>query len=199
LKIPAPLERIIGGLSRLPGIGEKSATRFAFFILGESQSYARDLASGLSELHETIRHCEFCHGLAESEICSICRDSTRDDTRLCIVEGIPELMAIERSGEFRGRYHVLHGVLSPLKGVGPNELKIDSLVERIENGNVTEIILATNVDVEGEATAVYLQRLLARFEGMQVSRIATGVPMGGDLEYLDQVTVARAIRDRRPF
>jgi recombination protein RecR len=199
LKIPAPLERIIGGLSRLPGIGEKSATRFAFFILGESQSYAKDLASGLSELHETIRHCESCHSLAESEICSICRDATRDDTRLCIVEGIPELMAIERSGEFRGRYHVLHGVLSPLKGVGPNELKIDSMIERIENGNITEIILATNVDVEGEATAVYLQRLLARFEGMQVSRIATGVPMGGDLEYLDQVTVARAIRDRRPF
>ena len=199
MKIPAPLERIIGGLSRLPGIGEKSATRFAFFILGESESYATDLASGLAELHQNIQHCVQCHSLAESEICSICRDATRDDTRLCVTEGIPELMAIERSGEFRGRYHVLHGVLSPIKGVGPNELKIDSLIQRMEAGNIQEVVLATNVDVEGEATALYLQRMLKRFEGLVITRIATGVPMGGDLEYLDQVTVARALRDRRPF
>ncbi len=199
MKIPAPLERIIGGLSRLPGIGEKSATRFAFFILGESESYATDLASGLAELHQNIQHCVQCHSLSESEICSICRDATRDDTRLCVTEGIPELMAIERSGEFRGRYHVLHGVLSPIKGVGPNELKIDSLITRMEAGNIQEVVLATNVDVEGEATAIYLQRMLKRFEGLVITRIATGVPMGGDLEYLDQVTVARALRDRRPF
>jgi recombination protein RecR len=197
VKIPAPLERVIGGLSRLPGIGEKSATRFAFFVLGESKSYAADLSSALAELHQSIKHCERCHGLSEADVCDICNNPTRDDTRLCVTEGIPELMVIERSGEFKGRYHVLHGVLSPIKGVGPESLKIDSLVRRVEDGNIQEVILATNVDVEGEATALYIQRLLKRFEDVEVSRIATGVPMGGDLEYLDQVTIARAIRDRR--
>lgn len=199
MKIPAALERIIGGFSRLPGIGEKSATRFAFFVLAESENYAREMASALNELHETISHCTRCHGLAEDTICHICKSGSRDGSRICVVEGIPELMAIERSGEYDGLFHVLHGALSPIKGVGPDSLKIKSLIERLETETVTEIILATNVDVEGEATALFLQRQLASKPHIKISRIATGVPMGGDLEYLDQMTVARALRDRRPY
>ncbi len=199
MRIPASLERVIGALARLPGVGEKTAARFAFHILKESEGYAKDLAEAVGALHESVGHCTRCHNLAEDALCNICADTSRDQNRLCVTEGIQEVMAIERTGEFRGTYHVLHGVLSPIRGIGPDSLKIDTLLPRISDEAVDEVIVATNVDVEGEATALYLQKLLRRFDGVTVSRIATGVPMGGELEYLDQVTLARALRDRREF
>ena len=197
MRIPAPLERVIFDLSRLPGVGEKTATRFAFHLLGGSPEAAAELGTAIRELHDAVRQCTRCHGLAEGELCDVCQDPRRDATRLCVTEGIPELLAVERTGEYRGRYHVLHGVLSPVKGIGPDALTLDSLLRRIPEEGVTEVILATNVDVEGEATALYVQRLVARLGGVSVTRLATGIPMGGDLEYLDQVTLARALRDRR--
>ncbi len=197
MRIPAAVERVVGALSRLPGVGEKTAARFAFHILGESAAYASELAAAVAALHEAVRHCARCHNLAEAEVCTICANPSRDATRLLVTEGIQELLAIERTGEYRGLYHVLHGVLSPIKGVGPDALNIDTLVPRIAADDVCEVILATNPDVEGEATALYLQRILAKAGVGSITRIATGVPMGGELEYLDQVTLARALRDRR--
>lgn len=189
---------MVGALARLPGVGEKTATRFAFFLLGESRAAAAELGAAISELHGAVRRCARCHNLAEGELCTVCTDPTRDAARLCVTEGIPEVLAIERTGEYHGRYHVLHGVLSPVKGVGPEQLTVESLLARVPAEGITEVILATNPDVEGEATALYLQRLLSK-AGASVTRLATGVPMGGDLEYLDQVTLARALRDRRSW
>jgi recombination protein RecR len=196
MRIPPPLERIIAALSRLPGIGEKTATRLAFFVLGESKNYATEFASALNDLHLRIRHCSCCHNIAEDELCIICSSPSRDTHQLCVVEGIADLIAIERTGEYKGRYHVLHGCLSPIQGIGPDELKMASLYPRIAAESIAEVILATNVDVEGEATALYLNKRLRAIEDITVSRIASGVPMGGDLEYLDQVTVVRALRGR---
>ncbi len=198
MRIPAPLERVIGALSRLPGIGEKTATRMAFTILRESHNYATEFSEALAALHSVIRHCADCHSIAESEQCTICLDPNREKNALCVVEGIPDLMAIEQTGEFRGVYHVLHGTLSPVQGIGPDDLTIASLLQRLEAGIFSEVVLATNVDVEGDATALYVGRLLSRFDGVAVSRIATGVPLGGDLEYLDRGTLANALRGRRP-
>ena len=197
MRIPAPLERVIGALARLPGIGEKTATRMAFTILRESHSYATEFSEALAALHTVIRHCSVCHSIAESEECAICTDPNRERDTLCVVEGIPDLMAIEQTGEFRGLYHVLHGTLSPIQGIGPDDLTVASLMQRLQQGQVTEVVLATNVDVEGDATALYVGRLLARIEGVTVTRIATGVPLGGDLEYLDRGTLANALRGRR--
>ena len=197
MRIPAPLERVIGALARLPGIGEKTATRMAFSILRESHSYATEFSEALAALHTVIRHCSICHSIAESEECAICTDPNRERDTVCVVEGIPDLMAIEQTGEFRGLYHVLHGTLSPVQGIGPDDLTIASLVKRLEQGQVTEVVLATNVDVEGDATALYVGRLLSRIDGVTVTRIATGVPLGGDLEYLDRGTLANALRGRR--
>jgi recombination protein RecR len=198
MRIPAALERVIGALSRLPGVGEKTATRMAFTILRDSKSYAADFSDALAQLHNTIRHCECCHSIAESNICSICTDANRDQTLVCVVEGIPDLMAIEHTGEHRGLYHVLHGALSPVQGIGPDDLTISSLVERVQSEDFSEVVIATNVDVEGDATALYVSRLLKRFDALTVTRIATGVPMGGELEYLDHGTLASALRGRRP-
>ena len=197
MRIPPALERVIGALARLPGVGEKTATRYAFHILAESRSFATDMSQAISELHAAVRHCEQCHNLSESDLCRVCRDPSRDHTRICVAEGIQDVIAIERTAEFRGRYHVLHGVLSPIRGIGPGELHLSDLPARIEADSVSEVIVATNVDVEGEATALYIQRMLRPFAQVRVTRIATGVPMGGELEYMDQLTLARALRDRR--
>lgn len=202
MKVPAALERVIGALARLPGVGEKTAGRYAFHILAESESYAAELANAIGELHASVHHCERCHNLAERPLCGICREagSARDVSRVCVTEGIQDLLAVERTGEYRGTYHVLHGALSPLKGVGPDSLTIASLLRRVTAESIIEVILATNVDVEGEATALYLQRLLSgTHPNLTITRIATGVPMGGELEYMDQVTLARALRERRSF
>ncbi len=193
---PDPLNRLVAQLAKLPGIGEKTAQRLAFHILRAPAEYAQDLSSAIREVVEKVRLCNRCFSLTDQELCGFCQDSRRDERIVCVVEGVSDLMAIERTREFKGRYHVLHGVLSPLEGVGPDQLRIKELLTRLQGGQIEEVIVATNPDVEGEATALYLTRLLKPM-GIRVTRIAQGVPMGGDLEYADQATLARALSARR--
>lgn len=193
-----PIARLVQALGRLPGIGEKSATRLAFFVMRQGRDFAQDLASALVEATERIGLCERCMNLTDQPRCGICADARRDPGSLCVVETVQDLRAIERSKEFRGQYHVLHGSLAPLEGVGPDQLKVKELLARLsgEDKEVSEIILATNPSVEGEATALYLQKLLVPM-GFRVSRIASGLPIGGDLEYADPATISQAISGRR--
>jgi recombination protein RecR len=191
-----PIARLVKELAKLPGIGEKSAQRLAFHILEAGAGYAGDLAAAIVGVVRDVRLCSTCQTLTEEDPCRICRDEKRDPKLLCVVEGVPDLLAVERTHEFKGRYHVLHGALSPLDGVGPADLKIRELLLRLEREPAEEVVIATNPDVEGEATALYLTKLLKPI-GLKVTRIAQGVPMGGDLEYADQVTLARALAGRR--
>ncbi|HXN40962.1 MAG TPA: recombination mediator RecR [Myxococcaceae bacterium] len=193
---PDPLNQLVARLARLPGIGEKTAQRLAFYILRAPPEFARELAGAIEEVVDKVHLCSRCFALTESDLCSFCTDPRRDERTLCVVEGVPDLIAVERTREFKGRYHVLHGVLSPLEGIGPDQLKIKDLIARLHDGHVEEVIVATNPDVEGEATALYLTRLLKPL-GIKVSRIAQGLPMGGDLEFADQATLARALTARR--
>ncbi len=193
---PDPLNRLVAQLAKLPGIGEKTAQRLAFHILRSPSDYARDLSQAIQELVTKVRLCSRCFALTEAELCSFCQDPRRDERLLCVVEGVADLMAVERTREFRGRYHVLHGVLSPLEGIGPEQLRIKELLRRLGDGSTDEVIVATNPDVEGEATALYLTRLLKPM-GIRVSRLAQGLPMGGDLEFADQATLAKALSARR--
>jgi recombination protein RecR len=196
MAVADPIARLVKELAKLPGIGEKSAQRLAFHILKAGSGYASDLAAAIAGVVRDVRLCSGCQTLTDQDPCAICRSPDRDPRLLCVVEGVPDLLAIERTHEFRGRYHVLHGALSPLDGVGPGDLKIRELLARLEREAAEEIIIATNPDVEGEATALYLTKLLKPI-GLKVTRIAQGVPMGGDLEYADQVTLARALAGRR--
>lgn len=196
MSVADPIARLVKELARLPGIGEKTAQRLAFHIIEAGAGYAADLAAAVTGVVRDVRCCSTCQTLTDKDPCSICSDPRRDPRLLCVVEGVPDLVAVERTHEFRGRYHVLHGALSPLDGVGPADLKIRELLLRLEREPADEIVIATNPDVEGEATALYLARLLKPL-GVKVSRIAQGVPMGGDLEYADQVTLARALAGRR--
>lgn len=191
-----PVDRLVSQLRRLPGIGEKSATRLAFFLLSSPEALAEDLADAIRRVKSEIVLCEECFDLAAASPCPLCRDSGRDASLLCVVEEPADLEAIERSGRFRGRYHVLGGALSPLDGIGPGELRIDALEARIRRGDVKEIVLATNPTVEGDATAHYLAERL-RPLGVRLTRIACGMPLGGDLEYADHVTVGRSLDNRR--
>lgn len=193
---PDPLNQLVAQLAKLPGIGEKTAQRLAFHILRAPPEYARDLSTAIQNLVAKVRLCTRCFALTETELCRFCQDPRREERTLCVVEGVADLMAVERTHEFKGRYHVLHGVLSPLEGVGPEQLRIKELLTRLRDGSVDEVIVATNPDVEGEATALYLTRLLKPL-GVKVSRIAQGLPMGGDLEFADQATLARALTARR--
>jgi len=196
---PDPIQRLTVELAKLPGIGEKTAQRLAFHILRAKDGYAHELSRAIVDVVEKVRLCSVCCSLTEADPCGICSDGRRDDRVLCVVENVPDLLAVERTREFRGRYHVLHGALSPLEGVGPDQLRIQELLRRLGAKGETaieEVIVATNPDVEGEATALYLTRLI-RPSGIRVTRIAQGVPMGGDLEYADQVTLARALTGRR--
>lgn len=194
---PDPIARLSAELSKLPGIGEKTAQRLAFHILQSKPAYARGLAEALIDVVEKVKLCSRCCTLTEADPCAFCADPRREPGLLCVVESVPDLMAVERTREFRGRYHVLHGALSPLDGIGPDRLRIRELLQRIEGEEeVREVIVATNPDVEGEATALYLTKLL-RPMGIRVTRIAQGVPIGGDLEYADQATLARALLGRR--
>lgn len=190
-----PIEKLIHELSKLPGIGEKTATRLAYFILKAPDDYARSFASSLIEVKEKVMLCGVCANLSDRDPCLVCKDPRRDRSVICVVEDPTDLAAIEKTGSFRGQYHVLHGVLSPLDGVGPEDLKIKELLTRLGDGTVKEIIVATNPSVEGEATALYLTKMI-KPAGVKVSRIASGVPIGGDLEYIDQVTISRALEAR---
>lgn len=194
--VASPIARLIQQLAKLPGVGEKTAARLAFHILRAAPEDAAALAAAIGEVRQKIRFCSTCCDLTESDPCAICRDARRDGALVCVVAQPQDLMAIERAGGYRGRYHVLHGLLSPLDGVGPDDLRVAELVRRCGDGSVQEAILATSPSVEGEATAVYLAKLL-RPLGVRTTRIATGVPIGGELEYADQATLARAIDGRR--
>jgi len=193
--LPPALDKLATLLSRLPGVGARTGLRWGFHILGGPRAYAEDLIQALRDVLDHVHFCRECHHLSELEVCPICTDPGRDRGIICVVEGVVDVLALERSRAFRGRYHVMHGVLAPLKGVGPAQLKLDNLEARIEADGVAEIIVATGADVEGEATALYLARRLAP-TGVRVTRIATGIPIDGELEYLDDHTLSRALQGR---
>jgi len=193
---PEPFARLIEALQRLPGIGPKTAQRLTFFLLKRPVSEVRELSEALIAVKERIVYCGSCFNVTDEDPCRICADPARDARVLCIVEEPNDLLAMERTGEYRGRYHVLLGALSPLDGIGPEDLKVRELLTRLESGDTTEVILATNPNVEGEATAIYLAKLI-RPLGVRVTRIARGLPVGGDLEYADQVTLSKALEGRR--
>ena len=190
------IDDLTSELARLPGIGRKTALRLTYHLLKQPPEQSRRLAQALQTLSEKVRPCSRCFNLTEEELCAICRDPRRDPALLCAVEDAADIGAIERAGEFRGQYHVLGGRLSPLDGITPDDLTIRQLVYRVEQGDVREVILATNPSLEGEATALYVQRQLAP-QGVSITRIARGLPVGGDLEYADGVTIAQALSARR--
>jgi recombination protein RecR len=194
---PPPLEKLIEQFSRLPGIGQKSATRVALYILKSQRELAETLAKRLIEVKDNIDLCSTCFNLTDENPCSICSDQNRANGIICIVEGPGDQLAIEESGIFKGRYHVLHGVLSPLDGVGPEDLKIGELLDRLDREQIEELILATNPTTEGEATASYLAKILTD-KGLKLTRIALGVPMGGDLKYMDSMTLRHSLKSRNP-
>jgi len=192
----APLQRLIEEFRRLPGIGQKSAQRIAFHVLRNSRDDAARLAQAMLEVKDNLGICAECNNISEGEICSYCRDPHRDRTQVCVVEEPHNVLPIETTRTFEGVYHVLHGAISPLRGIGPEQLRIKGLLDRIAKGDVKEIILATNPTVEGEATAVYLSRLLKPL-GLRVTRIAMGIPVGSDLEFADEVTISKSLENRR--
>ncbi len=193
---PEPVARLIEAFQKLPGVGPKTAQRLAFFLLKRPPDEVNELAESLRDLKTRIHHCRECFNVTEEDPCRICRDPARDTRLVCVVEEPNDLLALERTGEFRGRYHVLLGALSPLEGIGPEDIKVRELLARLEARSAEEVILATNPSVEGEATAIYLAKLL-RPLGVRVTRIARGLPVGGDLEYADEVTLSKALEGRR--
>ena len=196
MSLPEPLTRLIEELQRLPGIGPKGAQRLAFHMLKAPREHAERLAVAIRELKERVTYCSVCNNITDTDPCAYCRSSDRDQHVICVVEEPQNVSGIEKTREFKGVYHVLMGALSPLQGIGPDDLKIRGLLSRIDNGGVSEVILATNPNVEGEATALYLARLLKPL-GVRVTRIAMGVPVGSDLEYADEVTMHKALEGRR--
>ena len=192
-----PIQKLVQCLTRLPGIGEKTATRLAFHLTSGPSHHAKELAQALIEVVDTVRLCSVCANFTEADPCLRCGGGRRDLSTICVVASPADLVAIDRSGDFRGGFHVLHGLLSPLEGIGPEDLKIKELIRRLD-GSVSEVIVATNASVEGEATAMYLSRVVKPLE-VKVSRIASGIPVGGELEYSDRATIARAISSRVPI
>jgi recombination protein RecR len=191
-----PLARLVGEFEKLPGIGPKSAQRLAFYVLRLSEEEAKTLAEAIVEVKARIGYCSVCYNFTDRDICEICRDTRRSDEQICVVSDPRDLIAMEKTGEFRGKFHVLGGVISPMEGIGPDQLKIRELLARMQSGAVKEIILATNPNVEGDATALYLAQLLKPLN-VRVTRIAHGVPVGGDLDYADQATLIQAFEGRR--
>lgn len=191
----APLQRLIEQFERLPGIGSKTAQRLAYFVLNLPEDRARDFSEAITDAHKKIRRCEICCNISDKERCPVCSSPTRDKSTICVVETPRDAVAIEGTGEYKGTYHVLHGVISPLNGIGPDQLCIKQLLSRLNNDEVHEVIMATNPTVEGEATAMYISRLLKPL-GIKITRLAYGIPVGGDLEYADDVTLARALEGR---
>ena len=194
--IPQPVTRLIEELSRLPGIGPKTASRLTFYLLRVPDEQSRALAEAIGELKARITFCSECYNISESSICAICQDPSRDRGVLCVVEEPLDVLALERARGYRGLYHVLQGVISPLEGIEPDDLRIPELVERVREGRFKEVILATNPSLEGEATAMYIHRQLGPL-GVRITRLARGLPVGGDLEYADAVTLVRAIEGRQ--
>ena len=194
--VPPALERLIQDLSKLPCIGKKTATRLALHIMRGSAEEARSLAADLDELHTAVKLCSSCFIFSETDPCKICSDPSRNTEVVCVVEGPDDLLAIEKTGAYRGLYHILHGVLAPMDGIGPDEIKINELIERIRRCKISEILIATSSTVPGEATASYLARILLK-ESVKVTRLACGIPMGMDIKYADEVTLARAIETRQ--
>lgn len=192
---PASIQNLINHISRLPGIGEKTAERLALHILRGSRQEAEQLANSILNIKDRVKLCSRCFALSDSDICSLCSDPARDPLFLCVVEQPADMVAVEKSGAFRGMYHILSGALSPMNGIGPEDIRIRELIARVEKDQVKEVLLATGTNVEGEATASYIAQILEKYH-IQVTRIASGVPMGGDLKYVDQVTLRRALETR---
>lgn len=197
-QLPEPLERLIQELSRLPGIGPKTAQRLAFHLLRSDSQRAASLALAIGDVKARIGYCERCYNIAEGSLCAICMSPRRDATLLCVVESALDVLAVERTSEFSGLYFVLHGVISPIDGIGPEQIHVQQLLDRVREEGVLEVIIATDADIEGEATALYLQRALMAI-GTKVTRPAHGLPVGGDLEYADELTLARAMAGRGAF
>ena len=196
--LPEPLERLIQELSRLPGIGPKTAQRLAFHLLRVDGVRAQSLAQAIQDVKARIGYCERCYNIAEGPVCAICESPRRDASVICVVESPFDVLAIERTAEFSGLYFVLHGVISPIDGIGPEQIHVQQMLDRVRDEGIVEVIIATDADIEGEATAVYLQRALSPL-GVRVTRPAHGLPVGGDLEYADELTLARAMAGRRAF
>lgn len=194
--VPEPISKLIDGFMRLPGIGPKTAQRLAFFVLSMDEEDVLDLAKALVRAKRDLRSCSICGNITDRDPCYICADKKRDQSVICVVQDTKDLMAMERTREYNGLYHVLHGAISPIEGIGPDELKIPDLLRRLGDDTVQELILATNPNIEGEATAMYLSKLVKPF-GLKVTRIAHGLPVGGDLEYADEVTLTKALEGRR--
>ncbi|MBI3983738.1 recombination protein RecR [Candidatus Microgenomates bacterium] len=195
--LPPAIQNLIDELGRLPGIGPRTAERLAFYLLRAPAAQGEALARSLSNLHQTIKFCGHCHNLSESELCDICQNPRRDQTIMAVVEEPLDVLALERTGSFHGLYHVLGGVISPIDGIGPEQLNVKSLVKRVKKLAVKELIIATNPSIEGEATAMYLQKQLP--PTIKITRLARGLPMGSDLEYADQITLSRALEGRQAF
>jgi len=191
-----PLAELIGQLTKLPGIGKKTAQRLAFYIIEMDKEEVNNLANSISEVQENLTYCSKCHNLTQNNPCHICSDAKRDKQLVCVVESVKDIVAMEKTGEYNGLYHVLHGAISPIDGVGPDDIEIKDLLPRVREDDVEEIILATDPNVEGEATAAYISQLMQPLE-VKVTRIAHGLPVGGDLEYADEVTLSKALEGRQ--
>lgn len=196
IQYPASITRLIRNLSKLPGIGEKSAERLAMYLLQAPKNQVVELAESLTELKEKVRLCRRCFALSDEELCRICSDPARDEQLICVVEHPVDMVAIEKTASYKGHYHILQGLLSPMDGIGPGDIRIRELIERVSRGSVKEVIIATGTNVEGESTAAYIHEQLSRHP-IKVTRIASGVPMGGELKYVDQVTLKKALEGRR--
>lgn len=196
MRYAPPIARLLEELERLPGIGPKSAQRIAYWLLTADSADAERLAGAITEVKRSIHFCPVCFNFAEDDVCGVCGDLGRDRTAICVVEEPRDLVAVDRTGQFRGTYHVLQGAISPIDGIGPERLRVRELIDRLASGDVTEVVIATNPNVEGETTALYLARLIKPL-GVKVTRIASGLPVGGDLEFADEVTLGRALECRR--
>lgn len=193
-----PIANLIDELAKLPGIGPKTAQRLAFYLLKVPSEDAKKLADAITHIKDTVHFCEVCSNVTDKRHCEYCEDPERDNAIICVVEEARDIVALEKTGEFEGRYHVLQGAISPIEGIGPENLRIKELLARLQKGEIKEVIIATNPNVEGEATAMYLAKLIKPL-GLTVTRIASGLPVGGDLEYADEVTLGRALEGRRPL
>ncbi len=194
--LPDIFLKLVNEFSKLPGVGEKTAFKFALYLLKRPKEEVELLADTITKFKNDIKYCKVCNNITTEDVCSICKDPSRDPTSICVVEGVEDLIAIEKTHSFKGKYHVLHGVISPLDGIGPDDIKLKGLLDRIERGDVKEVIIATNPDIEGEGTALYIAKLLKN-KGVKVTRLGYGIPVGGDLEFVDEITLSQAIEGRK--